>query len=450
MIKYNKLSPLKISILLLFIITVLALIIRIQYNYNTQIYKPIRADARQYVLYGYNLAYNGTFSQSVPTSEVKLPDSLRSPGYPLLTAASFLIGGNKGFLRVIIWAQIFLSTLLVPVTFFIGIRFLRLWGALIASFLVALSPHLVSMTSYVLTETLFSFLLVSSTISLYYSLKHTNLVLIIVSGLLFGASYLTNETALFIPYIFIIIMLVIKKYRVAMIEQRLFTKVIIFLLIFSIFPAGWMIRNINLPPNAPKGASRAIATMSHGAYPDFIYKDPRFKYFPYREDPMQPAFSSSLDNFRKIFWTRFKERPGRYLRWYLLEKPYYLWSWNILQGQGDVYVYPVITSLYQTSKIANTTREIMKFLHPLILILAVAGIPFFYITYWRGKNTVNIPDTPIILFIICIYFTLLYAIFAPWPRYSVPLRPILYLVALWSLQTGGKFISEKWKTAKHP
>lgn len=208
----------------------------------------------------------------------------------------------------------------------------------------------------------------------------------------------------------------------------------VYLIVFSLFPAVWILRNHNLSPNASKGSERAISIMSHGAYPGFIYKDPKFKYFPYREDPMQPAFSSSLENFISIFTERFKQRPVRYLAWYFFEKPFYLWSWNMLQGQGDVYVYPVIKSLYQTSKIANLPRILMKCFHPIILILSFIGIPIVINESYLKKNEILPYQTPFIIFIVLIYYTLLYTVFAPWPRYSIPLRPELYLCALWSLK----------------
>ena len=155
------------------------------------------------------------------------------------------------------------------------------------------------------------------------------------------------------------------------------------LFIFCLSPAVWMMRNAKLPPEAPRGSDRAIVTMSHGAYPGFVHKDPKHKYYPYRDDPMQPAFGASFQNFRAILWQRFKQRPLRYIRWYLLEKPYYLWSWDNLQsqrlgyqhpGRGDIYVYPVESSLYMRSIPANLTRLVMKALHPILLILALVGI----------------------------------------------------------------------------
>ncbi len=204
-----------------------------------------------------------------------------------------------------------------------------------------------------------------------------------------------------------------------------------------LFSAGWIIRNnISLPPGSPAGDSRLVSTMSHGAYPGFLYHDPKYKYFPYREDPMQPEFGSSLHSFGKILWARFKENPVRYISWYVFKKPYYLWSWNILQGQGDVYIYPVTTSLYMENNNANLTREMVKIFHPVSLVLALVGVIFLILSKKECKSD-RLPayDLAIFPFLVCIYYTAVYTITAPWPRYSVPLRPELYLCALWGLNT---------------
>jgi hypothetical protein len=84
-----------ISIILLTLISAAALFIRLQYIERTVIDTPIRADARQYVIYGYNLAHHGVFSKEL--SKTPTSDSLRSPGYPLLIALSFWLGSEKGY-----------------------------------------------------------------------------------------------------------------------------------------------------------------------------------------------------------------------------------------------------------------------------------------------------------------------------------------------------------------
>lgn len=53
MIKCKHEISTKLIILLLCLISTIALFIRIQYINHTDVYKPIRADARQYVLYYY-------------------------------------------------------------------------------------------------------------------------------------------------------------------------------------------------------------------------------------------------------------------------------------------------------------------------------------------------------------------------------------------------------------
>jgi hypothetical protein len=253
--------------------------------------------------------------------------------------------------------------------------------------------------------------------SFILSLEKNRLPYFVLTGLIFGFTYLVNETAFFLPFLLAAFAIVTNK--------KILINLSVYLIIFLLFPVAWTWRNHNLSSEAAQGSSRAIASMSHGAYPDFIYKDKKFQYFPYREDPMQPLFGSTFGNFSKILFERFKERPLKYISWYLFEKPYYLWSWNILQGQGDVYVYSVTSSLYKKNKMANATRSFMQILHPFIVFAALVGI--FCILYKKGtRKYVFLP------FIIIVYYTALYTVFAPWPRYSVPLRPELYLFAIWT------------------
>ena len=186
--------------------------------------------------------------------------------------------------------------------------------------------------------------------------------------------------------------------------------------------------------------------MSHGAYPDFIYKSPRYKRFPYREDPMQPEFGGSLETFSHILWERVKKEPLRYMKWYLVGKPYYLWSWDIIQGVGDIYINPVKNSFFEISKIAGLSKTTMRFFHPFVMLLAFAGIPFFCHNYRLQKTGDTLHKTALLPLAVCVYFTTIYMVFAPWPRYSVPLRPELYLCAVWSGTALTKFLLSRWRT----
>ncbi len=45
------------------------------------------------------------------------------------------------------------------------------------------------------------------------------------------------------------------------------------------------------------------------------------------------------------------------------------------------------------------------------------------------------------------YHTLLYMVFASWPRYSISLRPELHLLASWSLKILSEYLTERRKLA---
>lgn len=413
----------------------LSLLYRDAYIHNMVIDNPLQNDARQYVLYGYNLANRQVYSTS-PPSEIPVPDSYRSPGYSLLVAACFLLGGEAKYYPLLLDMQAILGALTAVLAFFLGKKFLPFGWAVGSAVLVGISPHLVAMTGYVLTETLFGFLLIWALLWFVHALEKGQAIHYARAGIVFGLCFLTNETALFLPFILVAAVCFTDQYqtKTGKIRSLLY---VVFILVFLCFPVVWTVRNtMNLPPDVPTSKQRAIATATHGAYPDFVHKDPRYKYFPYRDDSMQPEFSSSWYSFFKILLSRIQERPLRYLSWYLFEKPYYLWSWDILQGQGDVFVYQVKSSLFEKYHGTELLRAAMKIMHPVLVLSALAGLVWVLrmLTrdYWNRAAMV--------IFSVLGYYTLLYTLFAPWPRYAVPLRPELYLAALWTLHRIKKMV----------
>ena len=393
---------------------------------------PIHADARQYIKYGYNLAYNNLYSMDFPSMHPK-PDSYRSPGYPLLIAMSMRLTDGLNFIPAMLYMQAVLGTLTVILTYLIAKHFMSNLFSLAAALLVGLNPHLITMTGYLLTETVAGFLLLAALLSYILALERGHLFLFALAGLLFGWGYMTNETLLILPFILGCITGVKAVIPPALNHKNLLP-IAVFLSVFYIFPSAWIGRSVlKVSADALTGYNRAVQTLSHGAYPGFIHETIEKRYYPYLEDPLQPEFGSSIGNFGKILWQRARQRPLRYLSWYLIEKPFYFWSWDILQGQGDVFIYPVKTSLYHESRIADIKKGVMKKLHWAILLLCLAGIPALFIrgSLYDSWESV-IKALPVTLYVTCMYYTLLYSIFAPWPRYSIILRPELYICTVWS------------------
>ncbi|GBE14887.1 dolichyl-phosphate-mannose-protein mannosyltransferase [bacterium BMS3Abin14] len=428
------------AIALLIILTLFALGFRTAYNKVTR--TTIQADARQYAFYAYNLYKYGVYSSEENTTNPK-PDSFRSPGYPLFLELTMMVSGVKGFFDTARLWQAVLSSLMVPLVFLLGVRL----GsgdriALVASALTAASPHLVTLSSYILTETLFGFLTLVALILFVETARRNSLVWAVVTGIVSGFAYLTNEVFLFLPLLLILCAFFVEKHLSGWtientsernVVRRPAILAVSILAIFLVFPAVWNIRNSSDSISAERsGSQRALNTMAHGSYPGFVYKDPRYKYFPYREDPQIKEYTSSVGNFLRIFRERVAKRPVRYILWYTFEKPYYLWSWNILQGKGDVYIYPVKQSLFTMNSLANADRIAMKIAHPVLMAACLGGIFLFVFQLGSGKKIFTSSKIAE-LFLVMLYITFIYTVFAPWPRYSVPFRPIFYLVASWSI-----------------
>ena len=145
---------------ILILILVLGFYLRCESVLNTEVVKPLRADAGQYFMYAYNLRHKHTYSHQVGKpadleSPVK-PDAVRAPGYPLFL--TFFVDGlpNKKMISWILFSQVIISTLTILFTFLLFKRCLPPPWSLGTALLVALSPHLIVSNSYILTETLFA------------------------------------------------------------------------------------------------------------------------------------------------------------------------------------------------------------------------------------------------------------------------------------------------------
>ena len=81
---------------------------------QTIVDQPIQADAQQYVHYAVNLLLHGVYSSVDPNSgSAPVPDSFRSPGYPLLIAFNGLLGGPDRFYAYTLYSQVILGTLAI-------------------------------------------------------------------------------------------------------------------------------------------------------------------------------------------------------------------------------------------------------------------------------------------------------------------------------------------------
>jgi len=425
----KKLGPL--CLIALILITALGLYMRCESVFGTKVSGPLRRDAKDYFFYAYNLRLKGTYSRTMvdpanPMAPV-LPDSVRSPGYPLFLLP-FVDGlPTQHMLAKIVMSQAIMSTLTILLAFFFFLKFLPRSGALVASLLTALSPHLIVGNSYVLTESLFCFLLVLSASLLSILRTASSSLRAGVAGVLIGIAALVRPILYFFPIVAVIPLIH------AFGRKTGFRLGASLLLAFLLTLSPWVARNFFVQPE-PGNNSLMIDFLHHGIYPDFMYNnDPGSYAFPHRYDPRSPEISASSGSVLKEVLTRTIGHPGLYLKWFLIGKPLQFWSWNTVQGVGDAFLYPVTQTPYLDDMLFERTRTLMLWLHWPLVALCLFGS----LLVWNPR-ILRIFDPGVAyvarLASCCIlYFTVLHMIGAPFPRYAFPLRPFQFGMAVFSV-----------------
>lgn len=388
---------------------------------GTVIENPVRADAAEYLSYAYNLKFYHIYSSLRPgTDVVPAPDAIRPPGYPLFLSLFTNRVPSSAMLTNITLAQALLGLLTVLLSAALFRRVVSAPWALTTALLVALSPHLISMETYILTESLFTFLLVLSIWLIVQAMVARSVAIGSLAGLILGATALTRPS---LQYFIVPLSLVCMTGVRRVCPWRVFTALA---LTFVVVVSAWMVRN-ELAIGRLSDPRLAINTLHHGMYPDFMYKGiPQSRGIPYAFDPKSNEIGKSLSSVIDAIGARFASEPIRELRWYLLGKPVAFFSWNMVAGIGDVFVYPIKTSPYLTQKIFAITHMIMWWLHwPLTVLACLAAILVFIPSCTREWLPEQVLLTRVIATLI-FYFVAVHMVGAPFPRYSIPLLPFMF------------------------
>ena len=399
---------------------------RVSYFQQTIIDIPVRGDAAHYVQYASNIINYGTFSKSSGSSS-PAPDSFWAPGYPTFLAFSIIVAEklNRDPYTVVMYFQVFLGVLISILTLSLGRTFLGEAWSILPALLVSVSPHLISIGGYLLSETLYSFMLLAAMYSLSRAFIEKKGWLFTVSGFLFGLAYLVNPVMFFTPIFLIFTAGLVLRYTDPGLLVSLKYNLISCLMVFFLIVGAWSVRNmVSVPSGQPSGRDRLLINLIIGTHSDY--------YDIYLANPRNPNNPADMDSknikgsyaaFTSLLLERAAKDPGHYAKWYLIDKPILLWSWDILMGQGDIYIYPVKISFFDKSKIALAVHILMKAIHYWILAFSLMGMIFLF------KGSGPSPIVPLFLYITVIYISAVYVVTQAEPRYSIPLRPEMFLCA---------------------
>ncbi|OGT54520.1 MAG: hypothetical protein A3E01_08860 [Gammaproteobacteria bacterium RIFCSPHIGHO2_12_FULL_63_22] len=414
--------------LLLILILAISAFIQFTVVSKTIVDDPLRADAGEYFSYAYNLHHYETFSLArtwvgAPPENAPAPDSIRSPGYPLF----LLMAGTPRPIAMyglrVTYLQAALGVLSVWMIYLIAVPLLGQGLALLAALLTATAPQLATISTYLLTESLFLFLLIASVLSLITALRTERRAFFVVTGLLWGLCSLVRPTAEFFPVLGLLAVLLVPRLRGYRANA---------LLGFACFVAvlsPWLIRNQVSELRNP-GSSLMVNTLAHGSYPGFMYEGrPETFAFPYRFDPNLPEITKDVPSVLKDIGRRFTEQPGTYASWYLLGKPYFFLSLRDVQS-ADIMIYPVSqTPFYQDLKFA-VIRRISLEMHWPLMILGLVGMATLAL---RPRWLVIERPAAIaasVLALVIAYAIAFHMVVAPFPRYAIPFRPLIFVLAL--------------------
>ena len=410
---------------------------------ETKVTRPLRNDAKDYFMYAYNMRHKHTYSREVfdpeNTKSPVVPDAVRSPGYPLFLML-FVDGLPHGdMLNKILIFQMIISTLTILIAFLFFQSFLDNFWAAAAALLVALSPHLIVANSYLLTETLFCFLIVVVGWMASIFISKPSIPLAGTIGSTLAIASLVRPSLQYFPIIAAFLLLY--QYGRSKGTRFLFVFLVGFILTYS----PWIIRNLKTL-KVITDKRLMINFLHHGIYPDFTYDEISESFgFPYRYDPRSGETSKSIGSVLKEIVRRFRSEPRRHLRWYALKKPIVFWNWSMVQGR-DVFVYRISKSPYFSEGIFQWTYRIMHALHRQILLLSLLGS----MVAWLPLSIFNVPEKSIYMArfasMFLIYFVIIHMIGVPFPRYSVPLRPFLYGMALFPFHLLYLIVIDKQRT----
>lgn len=415
--------------MLLALIMLLAAWLRIDAALQTEVDRPIRADAAHYVAYAYNIRHFSTYSKEktfadTATGKAPPPDAFVAPGYPALLSLLMEDAPDWDFIRRVMLVQALLGVLLVPLTYFVGTWMMPARWALLPAALVAISPKLITAGTYLLTETLFTTLLLANIAWIIASTRHSRSIWApLLGGVLLASTALVRPTLQYIlPFILIAMLPVVARgFRLRYAAWMVFG--------FCVISGSWTIRNV-ITTGYKSDPTLAISTLVHGHYPFMMYDSkPESFGYPYRFDPENAQLSQSIPTALRGIARRVGQSPAQYLQWYLLGKPVYFLSWSDPAAVDGIFTYPVRSSPYQHAPVFKISLLVMRYSHWMwislfLVAMATVAVP-------RMAKSIPVPYLPAlrVTSVIGLYFILVHMVGFPIARYHIPILPVIFLLA---------------------
>jgi hypothetical protein len=388
----------------LIVLVFIATYFRVAVVEQTHVLQPLMVDSGEYYVTGYNLRYHGIYSRA---PENPVPDDYRAPGLPLMFAAVMGDGPVAAVVGRMQALNIVLGVSTVALVFWASAVMLPVWAAFLVGLLVAASPHLLSLTVYLLTEVPTTFFL--SAVLAVAALMAPQRLTFALLGALVGCSSLFRPVFLgFVPYL-----------ALAYPRGQRRSCLIYACLGAALVVAPWFVRNV-VNVSGVDQANNFAENLLQGTYHDA-------KLYPWEAsiDPIYPVVTKNLALTAIEVGKRIWAEPLPMLRWYFLEKPVYLFQWDeIGSANSDVFIYPVWSTPFWTDAVFKAIHDVFRYTWAATLGLAALGALFA-----MGSRRIDLRAAALML----VFVYLVHVPFPSYVRYVIPIFPAIYLLAVCAL-----------------
>lgn len=396
--------------------------------------------------YGYQ-----TIAENLVKGNGYAPDNpflstLRTPGYPVFIAAVYFIFGIKPWL--VILAQIVMdSALAVLIAKFALLLFGNLRTSFIAGLLWALEPFAIFYSNKLLSDGLFVFLVVLSFFFFLRFLKITHKRNLFASGILLGMATLTRPISI---YLFIPVS-IFAFFRFKS-KVKGFQNVFIFVVIFLLTIAPWVIRNKLVHNHYFFSTSFAYNALILYAIPllSFQQNTPEKELKKIESKNLYDKYAELSKSDPVIFYQKFKDRavrimknnPLTFLKSFFLGIADMYFSTERKSFEHFFHIHSedspdFIDSLFKDG-VLYFIKQLVTNLNPftvlyIFIMLSVLFIQYFFAAFGTVSLVkMNAWQAIFILFIPILYFTFITGI-AGIGRFKLPVIPFYLLLVSWAL-----------------
>ncbi|MBE1161466.1 hypothetical protein [Dyella acidiphila] len=422
-----------LQLLCLVLILSVGLLLRLGTAWGTQVDAPVRNDARDYVAYAWNVQTYGVYSLDASTfmdrsPAAPRPDAIRPPGYPLLLQALMPKQLSPAFIARVCYVQGWIAEATLLCSVLLAMELVGAWPGLLLGALVVLSPHQSVYVGYLLTETFYGFALMLALAAAVLALKSARgwprWSYACACGMLFGLSCLIRPTLNQWVPVLVLLMLVWRPLR----QYRREIALLAFGFVLAMSP--WWIRN-EITLHRLSDAEKMIDTLHDGSYPGFMYEGRRETFgYPNRFDPNTALATASWPGIYHDLASKFAKAPLAMLHWYLIGKVVYFFNWSADQGWGDIFVYPLLRSPWLWNPMFLGARAVIRAIYAPLIIGGVLGMLFAFLPRTAALFAPRQTQGIRFLALLQLFAIGVHVVGAPFSRYSVPFRPLTFLLAV--------------------